>query len=70
MPGRKHQKTGYEFGGWYDNPELTGKAVTGLDTEIMRNVVLYARWINGIIDDILMKYLGAILYPEAKSEVL
>lgn len=45
LPGAEDiRKPGYEFGGWYDNPELTGKAVTGLDTEDYEgNVVLYAR---------------------------
>ena len=48
LPGAEDiRKPGYEFGGWYDNPELTGKAVTGLDTEEYEgNVVLYARWIE------------------------
>ena len=48
LPGAEDiRKPGYEFGGWYDNPELTGKAVTGLDTEDYEgNVVLYARWIE------------------------
>ena len=48
LPGAEDiRKLGYEFGGWYDNPELTGKAVTGLDTgDYEGNVVLYARWIE------------------------
>lgn len=48
LPGAEDiRKPGYEFGGWYDNPELTGKAVTGLDTgDYEGNVVLYARWIE------------------------
>ena len=34
LPGAEDiTKPGYEFGGWYDNPELTGEAVTGLDTD-------------------------------------
>ncbi len=32
---------GYTFGGWYDNPECNGSAVT----EIGNNKVLYAKWI-------------------------
>ena len=48
LPGAEDiRKPGYEFGGWYDNPELTGKAVTSLDTgDYEGNVVLYARWIE------------------------
>lgn len=48
LPGAEDiTKPGYEFGGWYDNPELTGEAVTGLDTDqYSGNVVLYARWIE------------------------
>lgn len=36
-------RTGYDFAGWYDNPELTGSPVTGAVT-LDRNRTLYAKW--------------------------
>ena len=45
--GEQITKAGYEFGGWYDNEELEGKAVTSLSTaDHSGNVVLYAKWIE------------------------
>ena len=38
---------GYEFGGWYDNAELTGNPVTEINEGAYSGVVvLYARWIE------------------------
>ena len=38
---------GYEFGGWYDNEELTGNPVTKISEEDYTGVVvLYAKWIE------------------------
>ena len=38
---------GYEFGGWYDNKELTGSPVTEISEENYTGVVvLYAKWIE------------------------
>ncbi len=36
----KVEKAGYLFGGWYDNPELTGSAIT----EINESKTVYAKW--------------------------
>lgn len=38
---------GYEFGGWYDNKEMTGSPVTEISEENYTGVVvLYAKWIE------------------------
>jgi len=38
------QKTGYTFGGWYSNAQLTGAAVTSVIAATMGDKVFYARW--------------------------
>ncbi len=40
--GSNIYKEGYTFGGWYDNPEFTGSAVTSASSD----VTLYAKWIE------------------------
>ena len=38
---------GYEFGGWYDNAELTGEPVTKINQgDYSGVVVLYAKWVE------------------------
>jgi len=37
-------KTGYTFGGWYDNTSFTGTEVTTLSTTIHGDITLYAKW--------------------------
>lgn len=37
-------KTGYTFGGWYDNSSFTGTAVTTIDNGSAGNKTLYAKW--------------------------
>ncbi|MFA7178965.1 MAG: InlB B-repeat-containing protein [Dehalococcoidales bacterium] len=37
-------KAGYVFGGWYNNAEFTGDAVTAIALGTSSNVVLYAKW--------------------------
>lgn len=37
-------KTGYEFGGWYENEDLSGTAVTEIGAEETTNKVFYAKW--------------------------
>lgn len=37
------EKAGYDFGGWFENPRLTGTALTGEYT-VNGNVTLYAKW--------------------------
>ncbi|MDR0914808.1 MAG: InlB B-repeat-containing protein, partial [Oscillospiraceae bacterium] len=37
-------KTGYTFGGWYNNFELSGTAVTTIDTSTAANIELWAKW--------------------------
>ncbi len=34
----------YEFGGWYDNPEFTGEALT----KVSDTTILYAKWDEGV----------------------
>ena len=38
-------RTGYTFGGWYDNAAFTGDAVTQITKETAANMTLYAKWI-------------------------
>ena len=37
-------KTGYTFGGWYDNEQCTGTAVTTISTTDLGNKTFYAKW--------------------------
>jgi uncharacterized repeat protein (TIGR02543 family) len=37
-------KTGYTFGGWYDNANFTGTAITAISTTATGDVTLYAKW--------------------------
>ncbi len=37
-------KEGYTFAGWYDNPELTGDAITHISDTTFGNLKLYAKW--------------------------
>lgn len=48
LPGKDDiVNQGYEFGGWYDNEELTGEPVKSItDDQYQGVVVLYARWIE------------------------
>ena len=42
---RPPQRPGYVFGGWYDNPELTGNAITRIPVDSASDYTLYAKWI-------------------------
>ena len=37
-------KTGYTFGGWYDNAGFTGSAVTSISTTDIGDMTFYAKW--------------------------
>ena len=37
-------KSGYTFGGWYDNEELTGSAVTAIADNVTGNKTYWAKW--------------------------
>ena len=37
-------KTGYDFGGWYTNAELTGDAVTEVSTTETEDLTFYSKW--------------------------
>ncbi len=37
-------KDGYEFSGWYDNPEFSGSAIQKIDVNATGNIILYAKW--------------------------
>ena len=37
-------KTGYTFDGWYDNPDLTGSAITEIPQGSTGSLTLYAKW--------------------------
>ena len=39
-----YTKEGYVFDGWYDNAELSGERITGIDSLNPENVTLYAKW--------------------------
>lgn len=38
------QKDGYEFVGWYDNPELTGENISKIEKGTTGNKTYYAKW--------------------------
>lgn len=40
-------KTGYTFGGWYENEECTGNAVTKIGADETGNKKFYAKWLTG-----------------------
>jgi len=40
-------RTGYTFGGWYDNANFTGTAVTAISATATGDITLYAKWIAG-----------------------
>ena len=39
-------KAGYVFGGWYDNENLTGSAVTAIGTDATGNKTYWAKWLS------------------------
>jgi uncharacterized repeat protein (TIGR02543 family) len=41
-------RTGYSFGGWYDNANFTGSAVTGIPAGSTENKTFYARWLHNV----------------------
>jgi uncharacterized repeat protein (TIGR02543 family) len=43
-------RAGYTFGGWYENPELTGNAVASIPAGSTGNKTFYARWINASVN--------------------
>ncbi len=38
-------KEGFIFGGWYNNSEFTGEPISNIETEMIDNLTLYARWL-------------------------
>lgn len=38
-------RAGYEFDGWYDNPEFNGNSIRNLNTSEPEDIVLYAKWV-------------------------
>ena len=38
------ERLGYNFKGWYTNPECEGEAVTKIDAAVHEDTVLYAKW--------------------------
>lgn len=43
-------KDGHEFGGWFDNSELTGDAVTSISNTATGNKEYWAKWTASIVD--------------------
>ena len=37
-------RSGYDFGGWYTNPEFTGTPLNKIATTVINDVTLYAKW--------------------------
>ncbi len=76
------RKTGYEFLGWYDNPEFTGEPVTAIPTDAVGNKIYYAKWTEatyaidyavygGTINDPVTEYtygVGATLPTDVTKE--
>lgn len=38
------QRVGYNFVGWYSNPDCTGEPVTKIDASVAHNTTVYAKW--------------------------
>ena len=41
-------KKGYIFAGWYENSDFTGSKLTSIPAKTNRDVVLYAKWVDGV----------------------
>ena len=41
-------KKGFIFGGWYENSSFTGAAISSIPAKTNRDVVLYAKWVDGV----------------------
>lgn len=50
-------RDGYEFGGWYTDPELTEK-ITGIDAGNTGNIRLYAKWQSDLGPSLTIKFIG------------
>jgi uncharacterized repeat protein (TIGR02543 family) len=48
-------RTGYAFGGWYDNAGLSGEAVTGIPSGSTGNKTFYAKWTPGLSVQIYLR---------------
>lgn len=65
-------KEGYTFGGWYDNAELTGSAISQVTANDLNNKTYYANWIaNGNTEYKVLHYKqGENGYQLAQTENL
>ncbi len=62
-------RTGYTFGGWYDNEEYTGSAVTAISNTTKGDVTLYARW-NSNTGINIANNTSITLYPNPAKDVV
>ncbi len=56
-------KTGYTFAGWYDNPDLTGTAITAIGATDSHDTTFYAKW------DTTKSYVLTINYQYADGTI-
>lgn len=40
----KLSKTGATFAGWYDNEDFSGTPITSIQTDLLKDITLYAKW--------------------------
>jgi uncharacterized repeat protein (TIGR02543 family) len=48
-------RSGYTFGGWYENSAFTGSAVTSIPTGSTEDITLYAKWNPGALVQITLQ---------------
>lgn len=62
-------RTGYTFGGWYDNETFTGLAITSISITTKGDVTLYAKW-NSATDIDIIDNQKMALYPNPARDVV
>ncbi|MCQ2794018.1 MAG: InlB B-repeat-containing protein [Bacilli bacterium] len=58
-------KYGYDFAGWYDNPEFSGTPFDFVNTPITSNITLYAKWDLHNFNVQFLNYDGTIFNEQA-----
>ena len=41
---KTYTKEGFEFAGWYDNPEFKGDPITSIPADCVGDIIVYAKW--------------------------
>ncbi|MDR2711858.1 MAG: InlB B-repeat-containing protein, partial [Clostridiales bacterium] len=62
-------KSGFKFGGWYDNNKFEG-APYSFDTPVTANIELYAKWIDASIVTYIVTFIPNGGIPEPAEQVI